>query len=71
MSKPLMKAICERLRELGHDRAYLTTNTLRVRAIALYAVFGFKAYWETEKEKAAWAGLRLRMRELGKSVEAV
>ena len=41
LSKPLMTTICERLRELGHERAYLTTSAERVAAIHLYQRFGF------------------------------
>ena len=68
LSKPLRTQICHRLRDLGHACAYLTTNTLRVRAISLYADFGFKAYWETEKEEAAWSELREKLREIGREV---
>ena len=67
--KPLMTVVCERLRELGHDKAYLTTNVTRVRAIALYAAFGFKAVWETEEQREVWEGLIKRMKEIGRDVE--
>ena len=69
LSKPLMTAVCERMRELGHDCAYLTTNTLRIRAISLYAAFGFEPYWETDKEKAAWEDVEEKLREIGRTVE--
>ena len=68
-SRPLMTAVCDRLSELGHDCAYLTTNTLRVRAIALYAAFGFKAYWESPEEQVAWDSLAKQLAEIGKSLE--
>ena len=41
LSKPLLAKVCTRLRELGHERAYLTTSTGRLRAIRLYLRFGF------------------------------
>jgi ribosomal protein S18 acetylase RimI-like enzyme len=41
LSKPLLSAVCHRLRELGHDCAYLTTNAARQAAINLYRSFGF------------------------------
>lgn len=30
LAKPLLRAICRRLRELGHDRAYLSTSSARL-----------------------------------------
>lgn len=71
LSKPLMTVVMERLRDLGHDRVHLTTNTARARAIALYGQFGFKAYWETEKEKDGWETLLPKLEALGKRIEVV
>lgn len=68
LSKPIMTLICERLKSLGHDKAYLTTNTSRVRAIALYTVFGFQAYWETEKEERIWRVLGEKMKDIGHGI---
>jgi len=42
LAKPLMTAICNRLSDLGHERAYLTTSSARIKAIRLYTRFGFK-----------------------------
>lgn len=41
LAKPLLAWVCNRLRELGHTRAYLTTSTSRVPAICLYFGLGF------------------------------
>lgn len=41
LSKPLLAAVCQRLQELGHTRAYLNTSTARIPAIGLYLRFGF------------------------------
>jgi len=41
LAKPLLARVCDRLQALGHTRAYLTTNTVRVPAICLYFSFGF------------------------------
>ncbi len=54
LSKPLMTVVCQRLRELGHDRAYLATSTARIPAINLYLAFGFVPLSRTEEEAAAW-----------------
>ncbi len=41
LSKPLLSATCQKLVELGHDKAYLTTSSARIPAINLYLKFGF------------------------------
>jgi GNAT superfamily N-acetyltransferase len=41
LSKPLLSAVCRRLLDLGHTKAYLTTSTHRPVAVALYRRFGF------------------------------
>lgn len=41
LAKPLLAAACQRLLELGHQRAYLMTESVRTAAIALYQKFGF------------------------------
>jgi GNAT superfamily N-acetyltransferase len=54
LSKPLLSAICRRLRELGHGRAYLATASARSRAIQLYLRFGFVPLTRNEAERAIW-----------------
>lgn len=54
LAKPLLAAACNRLRELGHGRAYLTTNTARIAALNLYLSFGFVPDIRAEQEVAAW-----------------
>jgi len=68
LSRPLMTAVCERLRDLGHDRAYLTTNTLRLRAILLYQRFGFRPDWEGAIEEEGWRALGVKVREIGRTL---
>jgi ribosomal protein S18 acetylase RimI-like enzyme len=41
LAKPLLSAVCGRLKELGYTKAYLTTSTERVVAMRLYRGFGF------------------------------
>ena len=54
LSKPLMTAICRRLRELGHDRAYVSTSNSRIPAIKLYLQFGFEPILRTAEDEAIW-----------------
>jgi GNAT superfamily N-acetyltransferase len=41
LARPLISTALHRLRELGHQRAYLDTNSVRPVAIRLYEEFGF------------------------------
>jgi GNAT superfamily N-acetyltransferase len=58
LAKALMSAVCYRLRELGHRRAYLTTSTARVPAINLYLQFGFVPEISSVRDTAVWRELR-------------
>lgn len=60
--------MCNRLRDLGHVNAYLTTNAVRFRAILLYAGFGFKPEWANE-EKETWGLVAEKAAELGRRLE--
>lgn len=42
LAKPLLRAVLLRLRELGHDKTMLITQSTRVAAIRLYLAFGFR-----------------------------
>jgi GNAT superfamily N-acetyltransferase len=57
LSKPLLSAVCNRMRELGHTQAYLTTSVERKAAIGSYLRFGFKPWIRNEDEQAIWAQL--------------
>jgi GNAT superfamily N-acetyltransferase len=59
LANPLLRAVCQRLRELGHERAYLTTSALRLPAIRLYRSFGFMPFIRNQDEAAAWSQLGL------------
>ncbi len=54
LSKPLMTAVSNRMRELGHRRAYLVTSTARVPAISLYLKFGFKPDLSDDESRKIW-----------------
>jgi len=54
LAKPLMTMLCRRLRDLGHDRGYLTTAAERLPAIKLYLRFGFVPLIRTGVDESQW-----------------
>lgn len=64
LSKPLLSATCRRLRALGHDRAYLVTETVRLPAIRLYWQFGFRPDLRTEEDLRHWREVQHQMTDL-------
>ncbi|GAB4564968.1 MAG: GNAT family N-acetyltransferase [Anaerolineae bacterium] len=54
LSKPLLSAVCQRLKALGHERAYLVTSTARIPAIKLYLRFGFVPEIRVDEDVRAW-----------------
>jgi GNAT superfamily N-acetyltransferase len=63
LSKPLLAAACWRMRELGHDKAYLVTSTPRIPAINLYRSFGFEPEIRSADDEAAWSLVRPYFKE--------
>jgi GNAT superfamily N-acetyltransferase len=57
LAKPLMTVILQRLKDLGHRRAYLTTSAARFVAINLYLQFGFVAWPRSADERIIWRRL--------------
>ena len=58
LAKPLLTIICKRLKDLGHSKTYLTTQTVRIPAINLYAKFGFTPVVDSERDREIWEKLR-------------
>lgn len=58
LAKPLLTTICKRLKELGHRKAYLTTQTVRIPAINLYAKFGFAPVIDSDRDREIWEKLQ-------------
>ena len=58
LAKPLLTAVCNKLKDLGHSRAYLTTQTIRIAAINLYLKFGFVPAVNSERDKQIWRRLQ-------------
>ncbi len=53
----LLSIACRRLRDLGHERAYLLTDTGRLAAVALYLKFGFVPALDAASDRLAWREL--------------
>jgi len=66
LAKPLLSAVCNRLRELGHSRTYLITETVRIPAIRLYLKFGFVPVIRDASDLSAWLDLKRQGLDLGK-----
>ena len=61
LAKPLLSAVCHRLRDLRHNRAYLDTASVRLPAIGLYLRFGFVPDIRSEREAEVWRKIRERL----------
>ncbi len=57
LGKALMSVICQQMRTLGYQRAYLSTGVARLPAIGLYLSFGFVPLIRNEQDAARWAGV--------------
>jgi GNAT superfamily N-acetyltransferase len=60
LGRALVSAVCQRFKELGHTRAYLTTESVRVPAINLYLSFGFRPELKHDGDRREWETLRGR-----------
>ena len=58
LGKALMTITCNRLRELGHGRTYLSTSSARLAAINLYLRFGFTPMIRGPEDKRVWQELQ-------------
>lgn len=58
LANPLLTIVCNRLRQLGHKRAYLGTSTARIPAINLYLKFGFKPHIRSDEDVQIWQKLK-------------
>ncbi len=62
LSKPLLWLTCNRLLEMGHERAYLVTGTARVPAINLYLGFGFVPHIRSADDHAVWLAMKQHLK---------
>ena len=58
LAKPLLTIICKRLKELGHTKTYLTTQSVRIPAINLYTKFGFTPVIDCDRDREIWEKLQ-------------
>ena len=61
LSKPLLTETLRRLRQLGHQQAYLFTSSGRIPALSLYIKYGFRPEIRSEAERQAWREALLRL----------
>jgi GNAT superfamily N-acetyltransferase len=64
LAKPLLSLSCQRLKALGHQRVYLTTESARIPALNLYLKFGFKPFITSSPEEQLWRDLAGQLKEL-------
>ncbi len=63
LAKPLLTTVCQRLRELGHSRTYLSTSSQRIPAINLYLEFGFIPEIKNMHDSEVWDDIQTRLRQ--------
>lgn len=54
LARPLVSTVVGRMLELGHEQAFLVTQTPRMAAISLYSRFGFRPWAPGEEERHVW-----------------
>jgi len=62
LAKPVMTIILNRMRELGHQKAMLRTQSFRIPAIQLYLKFGFVPGIVNDADYKVWATIRSNLR---------
>jgi GNAT superfamily N-acetyltransferase len=61
LSRPLLAASLETMRQLGYRSSVLGTQTPRTAALKLYLEFGFVPEIRSDKEREGWRGVRRRI----------
>lgn len=54
IGRRLLESVCNRLRDLGHESAYLTTSPFRLEALCLYLSLGFLPRVEEPLDWEIW-----------------
>ena len=68
LSKPLLSAVCHRLKARGFSRACLTTSSSRTAAIGLYLSFGFQPDLRKASHRDVWRDLRSQLGKRGQLI---
>lgn len=63
LAKPLLTIVLNRMRELGHTQAFLTTESVRTVAIRMYAELGFEPEIQNDQQRREWTNIQHRIRE--------
>lgn len=63
LGKPLLAAVCNRLRELGHNRACVVTSSGRIPAVGLYLRFGFQPEIRSDTDQVVWGHVLTALKE--------
>ena len=62
LAKPLLSIVYNKLRSLGHERAYLITANKRIAAVSLYLKFGFVPKINSPEELGVWRRLEKKLK---------
>lgn len=54
LAKPLLSNVLTRLKDLGHEKCYLRTLSVRTPAICLYLSFGFRPDIRSDEDREIW-----------------
>lgn len=66
LGRALVQQVLNRLTELGHSAAYLTTGAARLAAIHVYDECGFHARIATESDREAWQAISGVLARMGR-----
>lgn len=62
LAKPLMTAILNRLADVGHRNAYLTTWSTKLPAINLYRSLGFEPEIHSDEDRRVWKQIQSKVK---------
>ena len=66
LGRALVCHVVNRLVQLGHTEAYLTTSAARLAALHLYDACGFQARLETREDRVAWEAIARILADRGR-----